>query len=61
MKVVFLKDHVVNKQGETADLEGPAANYLIRVGVCEPAKEKKEIAPAKEKAEKSPAKEKKEI
>lgn len=60
MKVVFLKNHLHSKKGGVVELEYAAANYLIKMGVCQEVKEKKEMPAVKEKIEKLPLKEKKE-
>jgi len=50
MKIVFLKDHVGFKAGDTSDDHQHAA-YLVRMGVAEEVAEKKELKPKKEKKE----------
>lgn len=61
MKVIFLKNHLANKKDDEKELDEAAGTYLVRAGVCEPVKEKKEIPVAKEKVEIKKVKEKKEI
>ena len=62
MKVTLLKDHNQYAAGDHADVEDGIGEYLVRMGVAEPAgKEKKEIPHTREKKEHKPGKEKKEI
>jgi len=36
MQVIFLRDHVNNKSGDSVDLNDGLANYLVRTGVAKP-------------------------
>jgi len=36
MQVIFLRDHVNNKSGDSVDLNDGLANYLVRTGVVTP-------------------------
>lgn len=49
MKIKFLKDHVAHSLGDVVDLDEPAANYLIAVGVAEEVNEKEAAEKVKQK------------
>lgn len=46
--VVFLKDHLNNKAGDSAEVTDEQANYFIRCKVAEEKKEEKKPAPTPE-------------
>lgn len=55
MKVLFLKDHHNYKAGDKDDLHDDLGNYLLKMGVVEPQKEKVEMPDGSEKQITGPA------
>lgn len=50
MRIRFKKDHTVHKAGDVAE-DHPNAAYLVRIGVAEQVKEKKETEQKPEKVQ----------